>query len=249
MPRFAANLSLMFTEVPLMDRFMAAKEAGFDGVEILFPYDAPAQDLRDQMVWSGLSFVLMNHPPPNFTGGAQGFAALPGARDRFRHDFDRVLRYAGVLKPVHIHIMAGVAEGDAARSVFVENLRWAAERAPKQGLTIEPLNQGDFPGYFLSDYDLAAGIIADVAAPNLRLQYDSYHAQAITGDAMAAWDRHRAIAGHIQIAGFPGRTEPDRGAVDHAAFFARLDAEGYAGWVSAEYRPVADTAAGLGWLG
>jgi len=248
MPRLAANLSLLFTELPLMERFAAAREAGFEGVEILFPYDCPAQDLRDQLVWNGLAFVLLNHPPPNFAGGPQGYAAVPGAEERFRRDFERVLRYAGVLKPAHVHIMAGVAEGEAARAAFVANLRWAAERAPRQGLTIEPLNRADFPGYFLADYELAAGIIAEVGAPNLRLQFDSYHAQAITGDAMAVWDRHRHIAGHVQIGGYPGRTEPDRGAVDHAAFLARLEAEGYGGWVAAEYRPVAGTAQGLGWL-
>ncbi|MCX7643810.1 MAG: TIM barrel protein [Rhodobacteraceae bacterium] len=248
MPRFAANLSLLFNEMPLMERFRAAREAGFEGVEILFPYDDPAQDLRDQLVWNSLSFVLLNHPPPNFTGGPQGFAAVPGAEERFRRDFERVLRYAGVLKPAWIHVMAGKAQGEAARRTMVANLRWASSRAPAQGLTIEPLNNGDFPDYFLSDLDLAAGIIAEVGAPNLRLQFDTYHAQAITGDALAAWTRHGAIVGHVQIGGHPGRTEPDRGELDHRAFFERLDADGYKGWVSAEYRPVAGTLAGLGWL-
>ncbi len=248
MPRFAANLTMLFTELPLMERFRAAKAAGFHAVEVLFPYDCPAQDMRDQLVWTGQNFVLLNAPPPNFTGGPRGFAAVPALADRFRGDFDRVLRYAAVLKPAHIHIMAGEAEGDAARAAFIGNLRWAAARAPGQGLTIEPLNAADFPGYFLNDFDQAAGIIAEVGAPNLGLQFDTYHAGMIAGDPDAVWTRHRGIARHVQVGGYPGRHEPDTGDFDHAAFFARLDADGYAGWVSAEYRPQGRTEEGLGWL-
>ena len=248
MPRFAANLTVLFTELPFMERFRAAKKAGFDAVEVLFPYDCPAQDMRDQLVWNAQEFVLMHCPPPNFTGGQRGFAAQPGLQDRFRRDFDRVLRYAGVLRPRHIHIMAGEAEGTEARAVLVENLRWAVARAPKQGLTIEPLNRTDFPGYFLADFDLAAELLDEVAAPNLGLQFDTYHAQMITGDAMAAWDAHRSRVRHVQIGGFPGRHEPDGGEIDFPAFFARLDADGYRGFVSAGYRPAGPMADGLGWL-
>lgn len=248
MPAFCANLSWLFTELPFMDRFKAAKQAGFDAVEVLFPYDCPAQEMRDQLIWNDLVFVLMNCPPPNATGGPQGFAAIPGLTDRFRRDFERTLRYAQVLKPRHIHIMAGVAEGPAAEACFTENLRWAAARAPEQSLTIEPINRHDMPGYFLDDYDLAARILDAVAAPNLGLQFDAYHAHRITGDVAATWAAHGARARHIQIAGFPGRHEPAGGEIDYPAFFARLDRDGYAGWVSAEYSPAGDTAAGLGWM-
>ena len=129
-----------------MDRFRAAKEAGFDAVEVLYPYDCPTQDMRDQLVWNDLKFVLMNCPPPNATGGAQGFAAVPALKDRFRRDFDRAMRFAGVLKPNVLHIMSGLAEGPEARATLIDNLKWATARAPKAQLTIEPINPHDMPG-------------------------------------------------------------------------------------------------------
>lgn len=248
MPRFAANLSFLFQDVPFMDRFAAAGAAGFEGVEVLFPYDVSAVEMQDRILASGLTLVMFNTPPPNWAGGDRGFAAIPGGEDRFRRDFDRALRYAGVLKPRHIHIMAGRAEGPAARACYVANLRWAAARAPGQSLTVEPINPIDMPGYYLNDYELAAEILDEVAAPNLRLQFDAYHAQQITGDALSVWDRYGGRAAHIQIAGFPGRGEPLGGDIDYPAFFARLDAAGYAGWVSGEYNPGGDTRAGLAWM-
>lgn len=248
MPEFCANLSWLFTERPFMERFKAAKEAGFDAVEVLFPYDCPAQEMRDQLVWNDLAFVLMNCPPPNATGGPQGFAAIPGLEDRFRRDFERTLRYAQVLKPRHIHIMAGAAEGPEAEACFTGNLRWAAARAPKQSLTVEPINRHDIPGYFLADYDTAARILDAVGAANLALQFDAYHAHRITGDVMGAWAAHGARAAHIQIAGFPGRNEPVGGQIDCPTFFARLDSDGYKGWVSGEYAPAGATEVGLGWM-
>lgn len=248
MPRFAANLSWLFTELPFMERFRAAKEAGLDAVEVLFPYDCPAQDMRDQLIWNDLTFVLMNCPPPNATGGPQGFAAIPGLQDRFRRDFDRSLRFADVLKPLHLHIMAGSTDAPDARATFVENLKWAAARAPRRSLTIEPINRHDMPGYYLADFDLAAEILDEVAAPNLSLQFDAFHAHRITGDVMATWAKHGKRARHVQIAGFPGRHEPAGGEIDTPAFFARLDADGYPGWVSAEYKPQGGTVQGLAWL-
>jgi hydroxypyruvate isomerase len=248
MPRFAANLTWLFTELPLMERFSAARDAGFDGVEVQFPYDAPAQDMRDQLVFNRLDFVSMNAPPPNYTGGVRGFAALPGGQDRFRRDFDRVLRYAGVLKPRHIHIMAGEAEGPEARAAFVENLAWAAARAPKQSLTIEPINCIDMPGYFLSDFDLAAEVLEEVCAPNLGMQFDAYHAQMLTGDAPGTFARHAPRVRHVQIGGHPGRGEPTGGDIDWPRFFGALATAGYDGWIAAEYRPATTTQAGLGWL-
>lgn len=248
MPKFCANLSMLFTELPFMERFAAAKAAGFDAVEVLFPYDCPAQEMRDALVFEDLQFVLMNAPPPNYTGGAPGYAAVPASAERFRRDFARVLRYAGVLKPQHIHIMAEEASGPEARACFIENLQWAAEQAPHISLTIEPLNGGDWPGYFLHSFDLAAEIIDAVGAPNVNLQFDVYHAQEITGDAVAAWQAHGARAVHVQIAQTPERSEPTGGPIDYPAFFAMLDAQRYDGFVSAEYRPEGDTRAGLGWL-
>ena len=248
MPRFAANLTWLFTELPFMDRFRAAKEAGFDAVEVLFPYDCPTQDMRDQLVLNDLTLVLMNCPPPNAIGGPQGFAAVPELRDRFRRDFDRAMRFAAVLKPKFMHIMSGPGDGAEARATFIENLKWAAARAPKMHMTIEPINPHDMPGYFLNDFDLAADVLDAVAAANLGLQFDAYHAHRITGDLMGTWDKHRPRAVHIQIAGHPGRHEPDVGDIDYPAFFARLDTDGYDGFVSAEYNPRNTTAAGLDWM-
>lgn len=248
LPQFAANLSMLFREYPFLERFGAAKAAGFDAVEVLFPYDDAPRLITRQLLAHDLVLVLINCPPPNYTGGARGFAGVPELQDRFRRDFRRTLRYADQLKPRHIHIMAGAATGDQAHRAFVENLQWAAATAPHQSLLIEPINQTDMPGYFLSDFDLAADIIKQVAAPNLGLQYDAYHAQMITGDAFAVWEKHHNLVRHIQIAGVPGRHEPLAGDIDYPTFFARLDAMGYDGFVSAEYNPKTGTEAGLNWM-
>ncbi len=248
MPRFAANLTFLFRELPFLDRFEAAADAGFEGVEVLFPYDDAAKDITRRLLANGLTMVLINAPPPNWTGGDPGYAAVPEARERFRHDFRRALRFATALGTQHLHIMAGEAEGDAARSCFVDNLRWAAEQAPKMSLTIEPINTEDRPDYYLRDFDQAAEILDEVSAPNLGLQFDMYHAQKITGDGMAAWQAHGARARHVQVGGLPGRGEPLGGAVDYPAFFAKLDDEGYEGWVSGEYTPTGRTEDGLGWI-
>lgn len=248
MPKFAANLTMLFTELPFMERFAAAREAGFDAVEVLFPYEFSAQEMRHQLVMNDLTFVLMNVPPPNWTGGDRGFAAVPGAEERFRRDFERSLRFADVLKPHHVHIMSGKATGAVARATYIENLKWAAGRAPKRSLTIEPINPIDMPGYFLNDFDLAAEVLDAVGAPNLHLQFDMYHAQMLTGDGAAVWRKHGHRAVHIQVAGTPGRHEPVAGDIDYPAFFAALDAQGYKGFVSGEYTPALTTEEGLGWI-
>ncbi|WP_127113889.1 hydroxypyruvate isomerase family protein [Shimia sediminis] len=248
MPKFAANISMLFTELPFLDRIPAAKKAGFDAVEILFPYDISAREIRAALQGADLPLVLINTPPPNWTGGDRGFAAIPGGQDRFRHDFKRALRYADVLGAGIIHIMSGIAEGDAARATMVENLCWATDHAPTQKVTIEPLNTTDMPGYFLSDFDLAAGILDEVSAPNLALQFDAYHAHMISGDMMALWQAHGHRAGHIQIAGAPGRREPQTGDIDYRQFFAQLKAGRYSGYVSGEYNPAGETSKGLRWL-
>jgi len=247
MPRFAANLTRLFTELPLLERFGAARAAGFAGVEVLFPYDLAARDMLDRLAINDLSLVLINCPPPNYTDGPRGFAAVPEGEARFRHDFKRAQRYARALGAQHLHLMAGVAEGEAARATYIDNLRWAAAEAPGQSLTIEPINRGDMPGYFLADYDLALEVLDAVAAPNLRLQFDAYHAQRITGDVPGTWARVASRVAHVQVGGYPGRHEPAGGEIDYPAFFAALDAEGYSGWVSGEYTPAGLTEDGLGW--
>lgn len=248
MPKFCANLTWLFKELPMIDRVRAAAEAGFTGVEILFPYDINAQELRDACVIHKVDMVLINAPPPNYTGGAQGWAAVPELQARFQRDFKRVLRYASVLKPQMLHIMAGIAEGPEAEACFIDNLKWACAEAPKQRITIEVINTKTMPGYFLRDFDQAARIIEAVGAPNLSLQLDTFHAHQITGDVTAVWEAHGAHVSHIQVGNADDRHEPSGAPFDHPSFFQTLDANGYKGWVSGEYEPRTATDAGLGWI-
>lgn len=248
MPRFCANITTLFTELPLTERPAAAAAAGFEAVEVLFPYDDNAAELKRAIAAAGLPLALINCPPPNYTDeeGPRGFAAVPGGQERFRYDFRRALRYARTLGAERIHLMAGVAEGPEAGDAFAENLSWAVEEAPEQLLTIEPLNPGDMPGYFLDDFALAMAVIEEIGAPNLYLQFDAYHAQKITGDLAAAWASVAPTVGHVQVGGLPDRHEPD--GPEMTAFLQALDRQGYTGWVSGEYTPRGRTADGLGWI-
>ena len=249
MPRFAANLSLLFTEFPYLERFEAAARAGFRAVEILFPYEFPAGETRRALISNDLELVLINAPPPNYTGGDQGFAGVPGGEARFQYDMRRVMRFAGEFHPGVIHLMSGYSEDPAAVDVLVQNLQWAADMAPMQQFTIEPLNRTDQPGYVLSDFDLAAEVLARVGRDNVGLQFDTYHAQVIHGDALAVWDRVAPLVRHVQVGDLPGRVEPGGGHFDFRGFFEMLDATGYAGWVSAEYHPRTKlTKDSLGWM-
>lgn len=248
MARFAANLTFLFTELPMERRFEAARAAGFEGVEILFPYDFTAGELRRGCQSAGLEFLLLNTPPPNWAGGPRGFAAEPGNESRFRGDFDRALRFGRALGVKHLHVMAGKAQGGLARRTFVENLKWACARDARTSLTIEPMNRNDMPGYFLDSFELAAEILDEVGAPNLGLQFDVYHAQMIHRDALTVWQRHAPRVRHIQISDWPSRHEPRQGDIDFAELFHAIDAAGYRGWVSAEYTPRSSTEAGLRWL-
>ena len=246
--KFSANLSMLFVDRPMIERFGAAKAAGFDAVEVQFPYDADAAAMAAELARLGLELVVINGPPPNYAGGPRGFAAIPGGGERFRHDLRRAARYAQVLGVRHLHLMAGAAEGAAARAAFVENLAQAAAALPGQSLVIEPINRGDIAGYFLADYGLAMEVIAEVGAANLGLQFDAYHAHRITGDVIGTWERVRRAVVHVQIAGAPGRHEPDGGEIDYRAFVERIAGDGYAGWIGAEYHPRGLTEEGLGWM-
>lgn len=248
MPKFAANITMLFTEMPIFDRFAAAADTGFDGVEILYPYDIKAPLLRRAAKAADVKVVLINSPPPNWSGDARGFAAVPGLEQRFRHDFDRVLHYAHALRAVHISVLSGVTSDPAARVTFVENLTWAAERAPHTSLLIEPVGQGEQPGAYLSNFDLAVDIISEIGAPNLGLQFDIAHAHAIIGDVTGAWMKYAPHIRHIQIAGLPDRREPSHSNFDLAGFFTKLDQFGYRGWVGAEYSPNGMTETSLGWM-
>lgn len=248
MARMAANLTYLFTELPMLQRFAAARRAGFDGVEILFPYDLPVKDLAKAAKAEGLEFVLMNTPPPNWSGGPRGFAAKPGLEARFRADFDRALGIATSLKVRHLHVMAGRARGPAAHHTLVENLKWAAARAPHASLTIEPVNGRDDPDNFLNSYELAAEVLAEVDAPNVGLQFDAYQVQMIHANVLHWWEMLAPMTRHVQIAGCPGRHEPGSGGLDVNTFLRAIEASNYDGWVGAEYLPEASTSAGIGWL-
>lgn len=254
MLKFCANLSWLFPDLDFLDRIDAAKKAGFAGIEVLFPYEEDAIGIADRLRAQRLEMALINCPPPAYNGAIPGFAALPGGEARFRQDFKRSLRYVARFRAQHLHLMAGSAEGPEARETFVRNLKWAAAEAPEQSLTIEPINCHDMPGYFLCDFDQAAEILDEVAAPNVNLQFDAYHAQRIHGDALAVWAKHGHRAVHVQVAQVPLRSEPDAGqegeagGIDYRAFFQSLEDSGYKGWVSGEYRPRANTSAGLDWI-
>lgn len=247
MPRFAANLSMMFTERPFMERFEAAAAAGFDAVEFLFPYEWSAADVRAALDRSGLELALFNAPPGDWAAGERGLAAVPGREQAFRHAFEQALDYVRVLRPACLHVMAGLAEGRAARATYLRNLAWAAA-AGAQRLTIEPINSRDMPGYHLATSADAESVLRDLAAKNLGLQLDLYHAQIMEGDLTRRIERLLPLISHIQIAGVPDRHEPDEGEVNHAHLFAVLDALGYEGFVGCEYRPRGRTEDGLGWF-
>jgi hydroxypyruvate isomerase len=246
MPRFAANLTMLFTEVHSLQRPELAAQAGFDGAEILFPYDHPVSTWEKAL--GGLPLALINTPPGDWVAGDRGFAALPGEERRFRDGFLRAADVASRLGAGRIHVMAGVAKGPLAEQTYRENLAWACTQAPGQRLTIEPINPDDMPGYFLNDFDQAARILEDLALPQIGLQFDVWHAARIHGQASAVWAAHRGRVSHVQIGGFPHRNEPGGGGFDLPALCAELDAIGGDIWVGAEYRPARATVHGLMWL-
>lgn len=254
MPRFAANLSFLYQELPFLDRFDAAAADGFEGVEFLFPYEHAPADVAQRLRRSGLQQVMFNMPPGDWARGERGIAALPGREEEFRAGLEKALVYAAALGCRRLHAMSGlVAPGaDRARhrAVLVRNLREAAERLAALDMTllIEPINSRDMPGYFLNSQDEAHGLVSEVGLPNLKVQMDLYHCQIMEGDLTRRIERGLPQIGHIQIAGVPDRHEPDDGEVNYGYLFARLDELAYAGWVGCEYRPRTGTSEGLAWL-
>jgi hydroxypyruvate isomerase len=254
MPRFAANLSMMYNEVPFLERFGACAADGFEAVEFLFPYANTAQEIRDQLDRHGLQQVLFNAPPGDFEAGERGIASLPGRQDEFREGIDRAIEYAKALDCPRVHVMAGLVKREservAQRELYVDNVAWAAKRLGDAGLVtlIEPINTRDIPGYLLNTQADAHAIVERIGAPNLKVQMDLYHCQVVEGDLATKIRKHLTGVGHIQIAGVPQRHEPDLGEVNYPYLFALLDELGYDGWIGCEYRPRAATSAGLGWL-
>lgn len=243
----------MFPEIPFLERFAAARKAGFTGVEFLFPYAFDKAEIKARRDEAGLAQILFNTPPGNWDGGERGFAALPGRRDEFKRTFEQALDYAVALENPRIHVMAGIPAADddltACEVCFVENLAWASGRAKDITLLIEPLNPVDMPGYFLKSADQAAHILREVGAANVKLQYDLYHQQMSRGAVAQTLREHFPIIGHIQVAGVPGRNEPDAGQELNVAYlFGLIDELGYEGWIGCEYRPRAQTNDGLRWL-
>lgn len=248
MPRFAANLSMMFTEYPFLERFDAAAAAGFEAVEFLFPYAHPAAGIRDALDRNGLALALFNAPPGDWEAGERGLASLAGRGAEFRSAMLRALDHAAVLSPGRLHVMAGLAQGADARRRYIDNLSWAAEAAGSQLLCIEPINSRDMPGYHLNNSADALAVLESVGAENLGLQFDLYHAQIMEGDLTRRLEALMPHIAHIQIAGVPERHEPDAGEVNFPHLFAAMDRLGYDGFVGCEYRPAGQTEAGLDWF-
>jgi hydroxypyruvate isomerase len=244
----------MFNEVPFLDRFAAARDSGFDGVEFLFPYEYPAADIAEALNAHGLTQALFNMPPGDWTKGERGIAALPGREEEFRDSLELTLNYARTLNCERVHCMAGVIAEDIdraeAEAVYFANLTEAANLLAREGRTllIEPLNPRDAAGYFLSRQDDARDIVQRLGLPNLKVQFDMYHCQIVHGDLIRWTEEMLPFIGHIQIADVPERNEPGTGEINYTNVLAKLDSFGYEGWVGCEYRPAGKTEDGLGWM-
>lgn len=253
---FAANLSLMYGEHSFLDRFAAAGADGFKAVECQFPYDDPAAAIRARLDDAGLQQILINAPPGAPEDGGRGLACRPDRQAAFRTSLAVAIERAEALACPRIHVMAGLMRPDEdprrLRATYVANLAWAAREAAQAGITllIEPINQRDFPGYFISHQDEAHAIVAEIASPVLKVQMDLYHCQIVEGDLTSRLRQHLpgGQVGHLQIAGAPDRHEPDAGEIHYPHLFAVIEELGWDGWIGCEYRPRAGTSAGLGWL-
>jgi hydroxypyruvate isomerase len=250
MTRFSANLGFLWTDHALPEAIRAAWAAGFDAVECHWPYDTPAAEVRAALEETNLPMLGLNTRRGDVAAGENGLAALPGRKAEARETIDEALDYAAAIGARNVHVMAGFAEGEAARQTFADNLRYACDRAAAadQTILIEPLNRFDAPGYFLNRTGQAAELIADIAAPNLRLMFDCYHVGRTEGDVIERLQALLPIIGHIQFAAVPDRGAPDHGEVDYAAVFAEITALGWTEPLGAEYRPVGATDATLDWM-
>jgi hydroxypyruvate isomerase len=254
MPRFAANLSMLFTEHPFLERFARANAAGFQAVEFLFPYEFDPAAIAAELRRNGLEQVLFNLPAGDFTAGDRGMANDPRRVDEFRAGVETGLSYAAELGAARLNCLTGLRLADVPeetqRATLIENLRYAADAAAAAGVrqVVEPLNAFDAPGYFLPTPEAGFALVTEAAHPNLSLQYDVYHAQRMSGNLAATIAANIARIGHVQIADSPDRHEPGTGEINYPFVFKALDDAGYDGWVSLEYRPKTTTEASLGWL-
>ena len=253
MPKFAANLTMLFNEQPFLDRFERAAKAGFEAVEFLFPYGFEAREIRRRLDDHGLQLVLHNLPAGDWDQGERGIACHPDRVAEFRAGVQRALDHAALLGAPQLNCLAGKTPAGVdptrLRATLVENLAFAAERLKAAGLRllIEPINTYDIPGFYLNRTQQAADVLAEVGADNLLIQYDIYHAQRMEGELAATIEKHLPRIGHIQLADNPGRNEPGSGEINYAFLFERIDRLGYQGWIGCEYKPAATTEAGLGW--
>jgi hydroxypyruvate isomerase len=251
--KLAANVSFLFTDLPVLDRIAAAKDAGFDGVELLFPYDLDPRAIRERAQQHGMPIVQINSPPGNREAGEVGFASVPDRERDFQESMRAALAFLNECGSSQMHVLAGAPRGtDArlARDTYVARLQWAADLAAKSGvrLMIEPLNSRDVPGYALPTLADASDVLARVARPNVGLQFDLYHSQIMGGDLTFRIRQFAPLIQHVQIAGAPERNEPDRGEVNLLPVLRALAATGYNRWISAEYRPSGPTRDSLGWM-
>jgi hydroxypyruvate isomerase len=249
MPRLAANLSTLFRELAFLERFAAARRAGFRAVEYQYPYDFKAEDVAAAVREAGVHVVLHNMPPGDMARGEHGTASVPGREQRFRDDLERALAYAGAAGCTRLHCLAGVAEGAEARRTFIGNLRYAAGRLRREGMQalIEPLSARTLPGCFLTGSAQAARVLDEVGEGNVMLQYDVFHMQLMEGNLAATLERLLSRIGHIQLADAPGRNQPGTGEINFDFLLAHIDRIGYAGWVGCEYNPSGDTLESLKW--
>jgi hydroxypyruvate isomerase len=253
MPRFAANLTMLFNEAPFLDRFERAARAGFEAVEFLFPYAWSPVELRRRLNANGLKLVLHNLPAGNWEAGERGIACHPDRVDEFSAGVAKAVEYATELGVPRVNCLAGKAppgvDGALLRKTLVENLRYAAGELKKAGLKLllEPVNTFDIPSFYVNRADQALGILDAVGADNAFLQYDIYHAQRMEGELAATLQKNLARIGHVQVADNPGRNEPGTGEIDYAFLFSYIDRIGYDGWIGCEYKPATTTEAGLGW--
>ncbi|MQW58231.1 hydroxypyruvate isomerase [Sinorhizobium meliloti] len=255
MPRFAANLTMLFNEAPFLDRFALAARAGFEGVEYLFPYEFDKTALRGELDRHGLTQVLHNLPAGDWAGGERGIAILPDRIDEFRKGVATAIDYATALGCRQVNCLVGIAPDgvpdSVLRTTLVANLKLAAAELGKCGirLLIEPINRFDIPGFYLNTVGQASSIIEEVGSDNLFIQYDLYHQQRTEGELVGTYRRYREKIAHIQLADNPGRNEPATGEINYPFVFDALEAGGYDGWIGCEYKPLTTTAEGLGWLG
>jgi hydroxypyruvate isomerase len=254
MPKFAANLTMQFNEVPFIERFAAAAQAGFKAVEYLFPYEHSAEEIAQQLKTHRLQNAMFNMPPGDWAAGERGIACLPDREQEFRAGVARAIEYAKACGTPRLHAMAGLLPegGDVQRhrAIYLDNLRYAAAETAKHGimLLIEPINTRDIPRYLLNTQADAHAIREQIGAPNLKVQMDFYHVQIVEGDIAMKVRKYLSHVGHIQIAGVPERNEPDTGEVNYPYLFRLLDELGYDGWIGCEYRPAKGTVEGLGWM-